>query len=213
MSIKAKDSGLRFLVISLLIVILDQYTKYLVVENIPAYTAGVAVTSFFSLVHVYNEGAAFSFLADMGGWQRYLFMIIASVISLILIVALRRTSRRKPYTTVNRKNHEINGFIRIQQNIELPDDAIFYADALNTRQNFIDFLKERHVDWILAIKGQNATKLMYDAVKERFDLGADVTFKKLLPPQLVSVRIEERTVEAVPVSELGVKRISLLRLL
>ena len=52
MSIKAKDSGLRFLVISLLIVILDQYTKYLVVENIPAYTAGVAVTSFFSLVHV-----------------------------------------------------------------------------------------------------------------------------------------------------------------
>lgn len=117
------------------------------------------------------------------------------------------------YTTVNRKNHEINGFIRIQQNIELPDDAIFYADALNTRQNFIDFLKERHVNWILAIKGQNATKLMYDAVKERFDLGADVTFKKLLPPQLVSVRIEERTVEAVPVSELGVKRISLLRLL
>lgn len=98
MSIKAKDSGLRFLVISLLIVILDQYTKYLVVETIPAYTAGVAVTSFFSLVHVYNEGAAFSFLADMGGWQRYLFMIIASVISLILIVALRRTSRRKPYT-------------------------------------------------------------------------------------------------------------------
>lgn len=52
------------------------------------------------------------------------------------------------YTTVNRKNHEINGFIRILQNIELPDDAIFYADALNTRQNFIDFLKERHVDWI-----------------------------------------------------------------
>lgn len=98
MSIKAKDSGLKFLLVSLLIVILDQYTKYLVVEHVPAYTAGIAVTSFFSIVHVYNEGAAFSFLASMGGWQRYLFMGIATVISLVLIIALRRTSKHKPYT-------------------------------------------------------------------------------------------------------------------
>ena len=110
------------------------------------------------------------------------------------------------YTTVNRKNHEINGFMRILQQIDLPDNAIFYADALNTRQNFVDFLNERHVDWLLAIKGQKATKFMYDAIKERFESGANVTFKKVLPPQLVSGRIEERTVEAVPVSELGVEK-------
>lgn len=98
MAIIKKDNGLRFLFISLLIVVLDQYTKYLVVEHIPAYTSGVAVTSFFSLVHVYNEGAAFSFLAGMGGWQRYLFMAIASVISLALVVALLRTPCSKPWT-------------------------------------------------------------------------------------------------------------------
>ncbi len=98
MAIIKKDNGLRFLLISLLIVVLDQYTKYLVVEHIPAYTSGVAVTSFFSLVHVYNEGAAFSFLAGMGGWQRYLFMSIALVISVCLVIALMRTSRSKPWT-------------------------------------------------------------------------------------------------------------------
>lgn len=98
MKLSVKDHGGRFLLLSLLVVMLDQYTKYLVMEHIPAYTAGISVTSFFSLVHVYNEGAAFSFLASMGGWQRWLFVLVAVFIAGALTVALLRTSRSHPWS-------------------------------------------------------------------------------------------------------------------
>ena len=98
MTLVRKDCGIAFLLLSFFIVALDQYTKYLVVEHIPAYTAGIALTPFFSLVHVHTEGAAFSFLAGMGGWQRWFFIAIAVVISLALVVALLRTSKKRPFT-------------------------------------------------------------------------------------------------------------------
>jgi signal peptidase II len=48
------------------------------------------VTPFFNLVLTHNTGAAFSFLADAGGWQRWFFTAIAVVISIVLVVLLRR---------------------------------------------------------------------------------------------------------------------------
>lgn len=50
----------------------------------------VVVTGWFNLVHVLNPGAAFSFLADAGGWQRWFFIVLGTVISLVLAVVLRR---------------------------------------------------------------------------------------------------------------------------
>ncbi len=91
-------SGGRFLILSLLVVLLDQYTKHLVMEHIPAGTAGVQVLPFFNIVHVHNEGAAFSFLAGMGGWQRWMFAAIAVAISLVLMALLFRTSIRRRWT-------------------------------------------------------------------------------------------------------------------
>ncbi len=44
----------------------------------------------FNIVHVYNKGAAFSFLADQAGWQRWFFALFAIVVSLVMLVALRR---------------------------------------------------------------------------------------------------------------------------
>jgi signal peptidase II len=68
----------RWLLLSSVVVALDQLSKYVVVEKL-ANLPPVEVTSFFNLVLVYNRGAAFSFLAGAGGWQREFFTIIALI--------------------------------------------------------------------------------------------------------------------------------------
>ena len=57
---------------------LDQATKY-AIETLMPLRASIEVSSFFNLVHVLNSGAAFSFLADAGGWQRWFFTGIGVV--------------------------------------------------------------------------------------------------------------------------------------
>ena len=94
-SLFSKENGSRFLLWSLLVIVLDQLTKYWISSTIPVDTVGYQVASFFSIVHVWNEGAAFSFLASMGGWQRYFFMGIAVVICAVLLFCLLKTSREK----------------------------------------------------------------------------------------------------------------------
>ncbi|MBQ9274002.1 MAG: lipoprotein signal peptidase [Succinivibrio sp.] len=93
--------GGRYLICSAVVVILDQLTKYLVVHSVPAGGSGWQLLPFFSLVHVYNEGAAFSFLADRGGWQRYLFMATAVIIVAVLVWYLLRLSRSKFWTCLS----------------------------------------------------------------------------------------------------------------
>lgn len=80
---------MAWLVLALLVVALDQFSKLMVVASF-AYGEGLIITSFFNLVHVLNHGAAFSFLAGAGGWQRWFFTILAVVISVWLIVMIRR---------------------------------------------------------------------------------------------------------------------------
>jgi signal peptidase II len=75
--------------LALIIILLDQFTKILIVG---AYRLGDAtrVTSFFNIVRVHNEGAAFSFLASAGGWQRWFFTAVG-VIAVIAIVWMLRS--------------------------------------------------------------------------------------------------------------------------
>ena len=75
--------------IALAILLADQGAKTLVHESTP-YGWQQPVTGFFNLVHVWNYGAAFSFLADAGGWQRYFFGAIALLVSAWLIYMLRK---------------------------------------------------------------------------------------------------------------------------
>lgn len=75
--------------LALLIIVLDQVTKGMAQQYLE-YGRPVVLTSWFNLTLQYNPGAAFSFLSDAGGWQRYFFSGIAVVISAVLIVWLYR---------------------------------------------------------------------------------------------------------------------------
>ena len=83
------DSGIRrytlWMAITLVIVISDQLTKLAIVDFIDLY-GKVALAPFLNLTHQHNYGAAFSFLADAGGWQRWFFVVLASVVSIVLAV-------------------------------------------------------------------------------------------------------------------------------
>ena len=73
---------------------LDQAVKAVVATTLTL-GSSVAVTPWFNLVHVLNPGAAFSFLADAGGWQRYALSAIGIVVSLVLAVLLCRGVRSR----------------------------------------------------------------------------------------------------------------------
>lgn len=85
----------HWLWLSLLVLLLDQASK-LWVRAVLREFQSEPVSGFFNLVLVYNEGAAFSFLSSAGGWQRWLFVVLALVISLVLyrwLVQLRTDER------------------------------------------------------------------------------------------------------------------------
>ena len=80
-------NSLGWYILAALVVLLDQYTKVLA-ESALEYGRPVEVFSWFNLTLQYNTGAAFSFLSDAGGWQRYFFSGVAILISAGLVVWL-----------------------------------------------------------------------------------------------------------------------------
>ena len=86
---RPRFSPLVWLGLAMLIVAADQYTKSLIVTAFQL-GEGVSVTAFFNLVRVHNLGAAFSFLADAGGWQRGFFTALGVVASAIMTWLLFR---------------------------------------------------------------------------------------------------------------------------
>ena len=85
---------LLWLAFALLVVLLDQFFKIVIVRSF-TYGESRPVTSFFNLVLVYNKGAAFSFLADAGGWQRWFFTGLGIVVGAFIVWLLyRHTGQR-----------------------------------------------------------------------------------------------------------------------
>jgi len=80
---------LKLLWISLVVLILDQITKAAATANLEMWTP-VEVMPYFNFMLAHNTGAAFSFLADSGGWQRWFFTIIATVVSIAIIVWIKK---------------------------------------------------------------------------------------------------------------------------
>ncbi|OOS02809.1 signal peptidase II [[Haemophilus] felis] len=82
-----KKTGLSFLWLSAVAFLLDIGTKYLVVKNFDLYES-VNILPIFNLTYVRNYGAAFSFLAEHSGWQKYFFVGLALAVSITLIYFL-----------------------------------------------------------------------------------------------------------------------------
>ena len=89
MAAKSRSGMLPWLGLAFVIVLVDQFTKLLVINQF-ALGDSLRVFSFFNLVRVHNSGAAFSFLSGAGGWQRWLFTGIA-VAAVVLIVWMLRS--------------------------------------------------------------------------------------------------------------------------
>ncbi|WP_122456777.1 signal peptidase II [Pseudomonas poae] len=84
---------LGWLVLSVLVLVIDQVSKAHFEGALEMFQQIVVIPDYFSWTLAYNTGAAFSFLADGGGWQRWLFALIAVVVSAVLVVWLKRLGR------------------------------------------------------------------------------------------------------------------------
>ncbi|MDO9393114.1 MAG: signal peptidase II [Methylotenera sp.] len=84
----------KWLTISAIVVALDIYTKHLI-EGAFAYGDVLTITSFFDLVRYHNEGAAFSFLANAGGWQKWFFSGISTVAIVVITYLIRKHHTEK----------------------------------------------------------------------------------------------------------------------
>jgi signal peptidase II len=95
----AQDKSIRgyvaWMSIALLVVAADQATKWAIVEFLPLYDK-YPLSSFLNLTHHQNTGAAFSFLADAGGWQRWFFVVLATAVSGVIAVWLYRIRENGP---------------------------------------------------------------------------------------------------------------------
>jgi signal peptidase II len=83
-----------WLCVALIVIVLDQFTKVLIIG---AYQLGDAtrVTSFFNVVRVHNTGAAFSFLANADGWQRWFFTAVGAVAVIVIVWLLRSAGAQR----------------------------------------------------------------------------------------------------------------------
>lgn len=74
---------------SVLVVVFDQLTKWMIVKWVPMYDK-IPINSFINITHQRNTGAAFSFLADAGGWQKWFFIVLALAVSAFIVAWLWR---------------------------------------------------------------------------------------------------------------------------
>ena len=88
---------LPWLAIALLIILLDQFTKTLIIGNFQLGDSRT-VTSFFNVVRVHNAGAAFSFLAGASGWQRWFFVGLGTVATVFIVWMLRNHGGQRMFS-------------------------------------------------------------------------------------------------------------------
>mgnify|MGYP001813734110 FL=1 len=86
---QANTRFITWMVVALAIIAADQLTKWAIIEWVSLYEK-VPLNSFINLTHQRNTGAAFSFLADAGGWQRWFFVTLSAVVSCVIVVWLWR---------------------------------------------------------------------------------------------------------------------------
>lgn len=96
-SSRTGSGWLLWIGIAILIVLVDQFTKVLILGTFQ-YGDSTVVTSFFNLVRAHNHGAAFSFLAGAGGWQRWFFTALGVAAALVMVWMLRSHAGQKLFS-------------------------------------------------------------------------------------------------------------------
>ena len=84
----------NFLLISVGIAVLDQFTKQMIVRSLDhcefGFCDSIELLSFLKLILLYNDGAAFSILSDAGGWQRWFLSIVSFAVSCFIFFWILR---------------------------------------------------------------------------------------------------------------------------
>lgn len=91
---------LAWLWLSLVVIAVDQISKHWFVANFNLYEQMVVIPDMFSWTLAYNRGAAFSFLANETGWQRWFFAVIALAVSVVLVVWLKRLKANEGWLAI-----------------------------------------------------------------------------------------------------------------
>lgn len=86
-------NALSWLVLSAVMLVLDQVTKWFAVAFLQFQQPVPFIPGFWNWTLTHNTGAAFSFLADAGGWQHWFFTALATVVCVALVIGLRYTPR------------------------------------------------------------------------------------------------------------------------
>lgn len=92
-------SGLRWLWVAVVVFALDRFTKIVALTKLTEYLPW-PVMPFFNLTLSYNTGAAFSFLNTASGWQKWLFGSLAAIVSIVLIVWLKKISYQQRWLAI-----------------------------------------------------------------------------------------------------------------
>ncbi|MCY1296138.1 Lipoprotein signal peptidase [compost metagenome] len=100
MSSISRFGKLPWIGLSALVFVLDQVSKLYFEGALSLYQQIVVIPGYFSWTLAYNTGAAFSFLADSSGWQRWLFALIAIVVSGVLVVWLKRLKQGETWLAI-----------------------------------------------------------------------------------------------------------------
>ena len=154
----------NWLWVAVITMVLDQWTKYLVTENLEEFER-IVVLPVFELMRLHNTGAAFSFLSDAGGWQRWVFVGLGVVVSSVILVWLRRLPARGQNLLAAGLSLVLGGalgnvidrvlwghvidFIRVHYNehyfpaFNIADTAITIGAALLILDNLIDYDRSR----------------------------------------------------------------------
>lgn len=96
----ARFGKLPWLWLTALVFVLDQASKFYFEGALNLYQQIVIIPDLFSWTLAYNTGAAFSFLAGQSGWQRWLFALIAIVVSVVLVVWLKRLKPNETWLAI-----------------------------------------------------------------------------------------------------------------
>jgi signal peptidase II len=88
-----RSNALPWLGLSALVVVLDQLSKAWVLATLPEFQPVPVIAGVWNWYRTYNTGAAFSFLSEASGWQKYVFVLLAVVVSAVLVRTLAKTPR------------------------------------------------------------------------------------------------------------------------